>query len=144
MLDVAHNKLTALPDELPALGELRELDVSHNCLGTLAPTMCRLPQLARLRAADNKLRTLPRAIGELENLHTLVVSENSLEELVRRAAARRRLLAVRDSRHWRSRPRCLALRRCGASMWRSTASTACPCSRARCRRSSSWCCTTTR
>ena len=108
-LDLSHNSLTQLPeniDALPLLGGLQAVNLLENELTTLPEKLFTLPCLARLVAAKNKIRsvpeglchamalqeldisstlitTLPESLGNLEALKTLKVSNCGLTELPR-------------------------------------------------------------
>ena len=109
-LDASQNEMTALPDAIAALDQLRELDVSRNRLTALPEAECwaqlealvslvvghnqlgalpaglgahNLPPLVRLAANDNQLTTLPPTLGGLRDLVELDLSRNRLGRLPR-------------------------------------------------------------
>ena len=78
-LDVSHNALTALPDnidELPLLGSLQSVDLLENRLATLPPRLFRLPALTRLNVAGNALVSVPPDLCMAANLQELDLSNN--------------------------------------------------------------------
>ena len=53
-LDMSHNSLSALPDEMPRLEpSLRDLDLSHNVFAELPPSLLLLSGLRRLDIRGN-------------------------------------------------------------------------------------------
>jgi hypothetical protein len=82
-LEVAHlfnNELAALPPALVGLPALRELRVGRNRLTTIdGVERCRA--LVELDVMDNRIARLPDAIGELASLQRLNVAGNPLGEL---------------------------------------------------------------
>lgn len=83
ILALSRNELTALPDNIGELSELRELDVSMNRLETVPPALGRLgPTLESLSLRLNAISTLSAAtIGSLFSLRDLDLSSNQLFEL---------------------------------------------------------------
>ncbi|KAK0160081.1 hypothetical protein PV328_007526 [Microctonus aethiopoides] len=54
-LNLSHNQISKLPDELAELQELLRLDISHNAFIALPSVVCRIPQLKRLQANNNSI-----------------------------------------------------------------------------------------
>ncbi|XP_063974210.1 leucine-rich repeat-containing protein 40 isoform X1 [Diachasmimorpha longicaudata] len=54
-LNLSHNQMSKLPEELAELQELERLDISHNTFIALPPVTCRIPQLKRLLANNNSI-----------------------------------------------------------------------------------------
>ncbi|XP_032684775.1 leucine-rich repeat-containing protein 40 isoform X2 [Odontomachus brunneus] len=52
-LNLSHNQMSKLPEELAELQALERLDISHNTFVTLPPVVWRMPQLKRLLANNN-------------------------------------------------------------------------------------------
>ena len=65
-LDVALNRLEALPEAIGELRALQRLDVGFNQLTALPEAIGRLQALQRLDVFNNQLRALPEAIGGLQ------------------------------------------------------------------------------
>ncbi|XP_063243044.1 leucine-rich repeat protein SHOC-2 isoform X2 [Bacillus rossius redtenbacheri] len=54
-LNLSHNQMSKLPDELSDLAELARLDISHNAYIALPRVVFKIPKLARLRANNNHI-----------------------------------------------------------------------------------------
>ena len=54
-LNLSHNQMSKLPEELSELQALERLDISHNTFIALPSVACRIPQLKRLLANDNSI-----------------------------------------------------------------------------------------
>ncbi|XP_008556864.1 leucine-rich repeat protein soc-2 isoform X1 [Microplitis demolitor] len=54
-LNLSHNQISKLPDELAELQELERLDISHNTFISLPPVTYRIPQLKQLFANNNSI-----------------------------------------------------------------------------------------
>ncbi|XP_011151746.1 leucine-rich repeat protein soc-2 isoform X2 [Harpegnathos saltator] len=52
-LNLSHNQMSKLPEELAELQALERLDISHNTFIALPPVVWRMPQLKRLLANNN-------------------------------------------------------------------------------------------
>lgn len=74
------NGLTALPDTIGDLVNLKLLDVAENKLPSLNDAVCKLSGLLTLNISQNELETLPNVSG-LTNLHDLMLTGNKLREL---------------------------------------------------------------
>jgi hypothetical protein len=82
VLNLSHNQLRALPEDMMCLPSLKCLDVSHNRLVKLPATTSNLVNLHTLIVNNNHLTTFPGAIGRLQsNLTQLVAHDNALETL---------------------------------------------------------------
>lgn len=80
-LDVSYNNLTHLPSNLGALAHLKRFDATHNILNVLPTSLGALSALWRLDVSHNQLKTLPHEIGLLTNLVWLIANDNLLVEL---------------------------------------------------------------
>ncbi|MFM8003489.1 MAG: leucine-rich repeat domain-containing protein, partial [Dolichospermum sp.] len=78
VLFLGNNQLTALPDSITQLSNLRNLCLSNNQL-TLPESIAQLSNLTVLDLSDNKLTTLPEAIKQLSQLEKLDLRENRLK-----------------------------------------------------------------
>ena len=74
-LELHHNALTSLPDELTQLVRLTHLDVSHNRLPSLPHGMRRLRLLRHLDVSNNAIVHFPYDVQELE-LDTFEADDN--------------------------------------------------------------------
>lgn len=54
-LNLSHNQMAKLPDELADLLSLEKLDISHNSFLTLPTVVFKMTNLTQLRANDNKI-----------------------------------------------------------------------------------------
>jgi len=63
-LNLSHNQMSKLPDELADLTELTRLDLSHNTFVTLPGSVFRMPKLALLSAHHNSIlgKTTPHSL----------------------------------------------------------------------------------
>ncbi|KAL8122919.1 hypothetical protein AgCh_011051 [Apium graveolens] len=75
-LDLSHNRLRILPDEVEKVINLRYLNLSFNPLEKLPESVCDLYNLQTLKlVACNHLTELPQGIGKLENLRHLEIDK---------------------------------------------------------------------
>lgn len=83
VLVLRRNKFTAIPGVIFELGQLLELDMSHNCLRNLHDDVGKLKGLKKLCVSHNKIQHLPSQIGMLKFLEELDISFNELRDLPR-------------------------------------------------------------
>ena len=76
VLDLHHNQLEKLPEEIGLLKNLRVLYVHHNKLKKLPDSIGDLTRLQSLDLSSNALKELPVTISKLKRLRTLDVSKN--------------------------------------------------------------------
>lgn len=81
VLSLRRNSLAALPEGFYGLEALVKLDLSGNRLTALGPGVARLASLAELDVSGNSLSRLPDAIVALRTLALLDCSKNSLRAL---------------------------------------------------------------
>lgn len=81
VLVLRRNKFTAIPGVIFELGQLLELDMSHNCLRILHDDVGKLKGLKKLCVSHNKIQHLPSQIGLLKFLEELDISFNELRNL---------------------------------------------------------------
>ncbi|WP_022940201.1 leucine-rich repeat-containing protein kinase family protein [Psychromonas hadalis] len=103
ILDLSHNQLSTLPDEITQLHKLKIIFASHNCFETLPEALgqCKslemvgfksnqikvvpeqsLPEKLRwLILTDNQIETLPESLGERSRLQKLALAGNRLKTL---------------------------------------------------------------
>ena len=77
VLDLHHNQLEKLPEEIGLLKNLRVLYVHHNKLKKLPDSIGDLSRLQSLDLSSNALKELPVTISKLKRLRTLDVSKNA-------------------------------------------------------------------
>eukprot|EP01064_Diplonema_japonicum_P011528 TRINITY_DN1893_c0_g1_i1.p1 TRINITY_DN1893_c0_g1~~TRINITY_DN1893_c0_g1_i1.p1 ORF type:complete len:628 (+),score=87.40 TRINITY_DN1893_c0_g1_i1:47-1885(+) len=78
-LDLSHNKLRALPEdinELPLLGDLQAVNIIENRFEELPSGLFKLPSLAKLLAGSNDLQHLPDSITTCLQLKELDLTMN--------------------------------------------------------------------
>lgn len=80
-LDISHNEVRALPEDLAVLTALTALRCTHNQLAALPDSIGALPALKQLDASGNRLRLLPPSLGRAAALVQLCLSGNPLEAL---------------------------------------------------------------
>ncbi|XP_062867961.1 malignant fibrous histiocytoma-amplified sequence 1 homolog [Trichomycterus rosablanca] len=78
VLSLRRNKFTSVPCPVFQLSTLVDLDLSHNCLSWISEDVDLLRGLKKLCLSHNKVRELPTQIGALQNLEELDVSFNEL------------------------------------------------------------------
>jgi internalin A len=78
-LDISVNSLTHLPDELPE--HLLSLNASNNRLSALPESIARLSELKVLKLNNNELPKLPAGVATLGALEELCVQDNRLTSL---------------------------------------------------------------
>ncbi|CAL8237035.1 unnamed protein product [Boreogadus saida] len=83
ILILRRNKFTSVPSVVFELGQLVELDMSHNCLRSLSEDIGQLKRLQKLCISHNKIQYLPSQIGALEGLEELDVSFNDIRDVPR-------------------------------------------------------------
>ncbi len=80
-LNLACNRLTALPESLGQLTQLQSLNLSGNRLTALPEWLGQLTQLQSLNLSGNRLTALPESLGRLTQLRTLDLGDNRLTAL---------------------------------------------------------------
>ncbi|MEO8971805.1 MAG: hypothetical protein ABI406_09430, partial [Ktedonobacteraceae bacterium] len=80
-LSVRYCALTALPDSLGQLTNLRQLDVTGNQLTSFPESLGNLIQLKKLYVDENQLTALPESLENLVHLEEMHVDENRLVSL---------------------------------------------------------------
>jgi pimeloyl-ACP methyl ester carboxylesterase len=82
MLDIAHNRLTAIPSEIGERTEVTGyLYIGDNRLSSFPQSLARLKRLRYLNFSDNRIDELPDDIGELISLQELRMDRNGLRSL---------------------------------------------------------------
>lgn len=104
-LNVSHNQMSKLPDELSELAELQRLDISHNAFISLPEVAFRMPRLANLSANHNRiieveverLQAAPSLV-EVDLTHNPVDSQT--HDALKALEAPRVLLTDREKEDW--------------------------------------------
>ena len=81
VLNLSHNKISAMPDSIFGFIHLRLLDLSYNSLEAIPLTVCCLRELRKLDLSHNKISKIPSNINHLKKLDKLNVSHNNIEYL---------------------------------------------------------------
>ena len=81
VLNLSHNKISAVPDSIFGFIHLRLLDLSYNALEDIPTTVCCLRELRKLDLSHNKLSKIPSNINHLKKLDKLNLSHNNIEHL---------------------------------------------------------------
>ncbi|XP_071829010.1 leucine-rich repeat-containing protein 20-like [Apostichopus japonicus] len=80
--NLSHNKLKLLDSKFSKnFDALTELNISHNELHKLPENINLLQELVNLDASQNKLNTIPASLYNLEKLQTLDLSDNDISVL---------------------------------------------------------------
>lgn len=80
ILDLSHNALTSLPDDLPRLHKLRVLFCSNNAFTHLPEVLGQCPQLGMVGFKSNRIRSVPAAALP-RSLRWLILTDNQVSEL---------------------------------------------------------------
>lgn len=80
-VQLATNRLSAVPPALLVLTNLTKLDLSDNSLELLPNDFGRLAALVHLDLSNNGLKTLPASVAQLIALQTLTLTNNELTSL---------------------------------------------------------------
>jgi len=80
-LNLSHNMLSQLPDEMANLVNLRELYVDHNVIVKLPASLFNVKTLQILNASNNAITSVPAEVGQLHSLERLDLSNNSIRRL---------------------------------------------------------------
>ena len=104
-LDISHNRLSSLPEELEHLGQLESLDMSSNSFLELPPVLARLPSLRKLVARKNFVSSLEvEGVLACPSLEHLNMEENPLRKEVHEELATitsiRVILSPRTMEEW--------------------------------------------
>ncbi|XP_058823337.1 leucine-rich repeat-containing protein 20 isoform X2 [Topomyia yanbarensis] len=105
-LNLSHNQMAKLPDELADLHSLQMLDIAHNSFITLPAVVFKMPKLRELRANNNAIIDIDRdEIITSDSLELVDLKHNPLtpmcHELLKNAnVAFRILLSEREKEEW--------------------------------------------
>ncbi|KAK7580696.1 hypothetical protein V9T40_001325 [Parthenolecanium corni] len=85
-LNLSHNQMAKLPDELEELSALENLDISHNAFISLPYAVYKMPKLVDLNASNNYIIELDvEALRSCPSLETADLQENPLTSVIRSA-----------------------------------------------------------
>ncbi|KAF9879780.1 protein phosphatase 2C [Colletotrichum karsti] len=93
-LNMANNRLKALPAYFGAYRALRNLNISSNFLDQFPLFLCNVGSLVELDLSFNNISSLPNEIGKLQNLEKLVMTNNRLSGSM--PSSFRQLTALRE------------------------------------------------
>ena len=82
-LNLSHNQMAKLPDEIADLKSLERLDISHNTFTALPNSIFRIPKLRQLYATNNQIVDVD--VDCLENAPSLEIVDLSTNPLTRRS-----------------------------------------------------------
>ena len=77
-LDLSSLELTAIPDSLAQLAQLRALHLSHNQIAAIPDSLAHLAQLEFLSLSSNQITAVPDSLAQLAQLQSLVLSANRI------------------------------------------------------------------
>jgi Leucine-rich repeat (LRR) protein len=77
-LDLSELELTAIPESLSRMANLRRLNLSGNQLTTIPESLSRLSELKSLYLAGNQITTIPESIAALSKLESLNLWGNQI------------------------------------------------------------------
>lgn len=80
-LNISHNNIAALPEDLSSLANCRSFDMSGNSIRYIPESIGNMTELQRLYVQRNNLVILPESLGELKKLEMLIASSNNLTML---------------------------------------------------------------
>ncbi|WP_434683920.1 COR domain-containing protein [Pseudanabaena minima] len=75
------NRLTAIPQEIFQLTNLKELHIPYNQITAIPDAIAKLANLTTLYLYNNQITAIPDAITKLANLTTLDISSNQITEI---------------------------------------------------------------
>lgn len=104
-LNVSHNQMSKLPDELSDLAELHTLDISHNAFITLPRVAFKMPKLANLNANHNRIIEVEvERIREAPSLVEVDLTDNpvlpDVQQALKAVEGPRVLLSEREKEDW--------------------------------------------
>ncbi len=76
---LSHNRLSALPEAIEGLCNLKELFLHRNNFESVPVELCRLPKLEILWMNANKVTSIPEEVGQLTTLKRLHLDSNFVE-----------------------------------------------------------------
>jgi internalin A len=77
-LSISYNQITAIPDEIANLANLTRLDLSRNQITAIPDAIANLANLTSLLLFDNQITAIPDAIANLANLTSLSFHSNQI------------------------------------------------------------------
>ncbi|PWA85833.1 leucine-rich repeat domain, L domain-like protein [Artemisia annua] len=96
-LDLTHNKLVDVPEEISKLMNMQRLILANNMIGRLPMNIGKLQSLKLIMLDGNQLTTLPDEVGQLVRLERLSISGNLLTSLPETIGSLRNLLLLNVS-----------------------------------------------
>ena len=86
-LNLSHNNLTEVPDQIGRLILLRDLDVSNNRLQRIDPSISACIRLRRLSLSTNELAKIPSELSSCAMLEEIDLTNNRIDEIPESLAA---------------------------------------------------------
>jgi len=104
-LNIAHNRVSTLPDELSNCSALETVNISGNSFIQLPPVLANIPSLIKLIASKNFIADVEvEAIQYLPNLEHINLEENPLKketyDELSRLSSLRVILSPREQEEW--------------------------------------------
>lgn len=95
-LNLSHNVLTELPEEISKISRLRDLKLSYNHfqLSELFLTLADLPKLRSLWLNNNEIQTLPTEIAVIRRITYFYIDDNRLTDFPKEMSQMDRLLVL--------------------------------------------------
>jgi len=81
LLDINSNTISVIPPEIHHLSNLKELNLSHNLLSHLPEQLFSLPKLKMLDVSNNSLMDIPCYVSKLVAIEDLILAHNKIEYL---------------------------------------------------------------
>jgi Leucine-rich repeat (LRR) protein/GTPase SAR1 family protein len=80
-LHISYNQITAIPDEIAQLANLTTLDLSSNQITAIPDEIAQLANLTTLDLSSNQITAIPDEIAQLANLSQLYLSDNQITQI---------------------------------------------------------------
>jgi Leucine-rich repeat (LRR) protein len=77
-LDLGHNEITEIPDQISRLTSLEQLWVNSNPVRTISPELYQCSKLKVIDLRDTEIKDVPREVGRLKNLVEFDLRGNNL------------------------------------------------------------------
>lgn len=74
-------RVVKIPKSIKYFNEITNVNLSHNTITEIPDELCMLKNLVNLNIKYNKISTIPSSIKNLENLKKLDISHNEIEEI---------------------------------------------------------------
>jgi len=104
-LNLSHNKLSALPDEVSKCSQLETVDISQNLFVSLPNCLFNLPKIIQINASKNSITDVDiEMVSACESLENLNLEENPLtrdcQDTVLSISKKEILMTPREMEEW--------------------------------------------